>query len=146
MPRARRREAFPVTEDAVLVEVLTYHWRDRSGGCACGWAELGRSWPEHVAIVYAESCTKRNRERDATQARVDAAGTVINDAWPGSDLRTKAVLHAIARALTGARPTEPRPCGVCFRSGWFGSRQRGSDHHHCGCGYPCKACAPERSR
>lgn len=39
----------------VLVNVLVYHWRSDIKGCGCGWAELGRSWPEHVATVYEAS-------------------------------------------------------------------------------------------
>lgn len=43
----------------VLVEVLVYHYRADIKGCGCGWAELGRSWPEHVATVYEESLRAR---------------------------------------------------------------------------------------
>lgn len=42
---------------AVLMDVLVYHYRDDIKGCGCGWAELGKSWPEHVATVYEESVT-----------------------------------------------------------------------------------------
>lgn len=55
----RTQEAPPsaevVYDRAVLVEVLTYHTRDDIKGCRCGWAELGRSWPEHVATVYEQA-------------------------------------------------------------------------------------------
>lgn len=40
---------------AMLVHILVYHYRDSIKGCGCGWSELGRSWPEHVATVYEES-------------------------------------------------------------------------------------------
>lgn len=36
----------------VLVEVLTYHQHTATSSCICGWAELGRSHPEHVAHIY----------------------------------------------------------------------------------------------
>ena len=42
-------------ERAKLVEVLTYHWATQTAGCSCGWGELGKSWPEHVADVYEAS-------------------------------------------------------------------------------------------
>lgn len=48
----------------VLVEVLVYHWRKGIGGCGCGWAKLGRSWPEHVATVYEESVAARAATAD----------------------------------------------------------------------------------
>jgi hypothetical protein len=38
-----------------LVEVLVLHYRKTdsiSSGCGCGWSELGRSHPQHVAEVY----------------------------------------------------------------------------------------------
>jgi hypothetical protein len=50
--------AAPYDRD-VLVEVLVYHYRADIKGCGCGWAELGRSWPEHVATVYEESVRAR---------------------------------------------------------------------------------------
>jgi hypothetical protein len=40
---------------AVLVGVLVYHWPTKTSGCHCGWGELGRSHPEHVANVYEQS-------------------------------------------------------------------------------------------
>jgi hypothetical protein len=43
----------------VLVEVLVYHYRKGIEGCGCGWADLGRSWPAHVATVYEESVRAR---------------------------------------------------------------------------------------
>lgn len=47
-------------DHAVLVEILIYHYRVAPGkGCGCGWDELGRSWPEHVATVYEESIAAR---------------------------------------------------------------------------------------
>lgn len=49
----------------VLVEVLIYHWRDGITGCGCGWAELGKSWPEHVATVYEESVVAHGLGCDA---------------------------------------------------------------------------------
>lgn len=39
----------------VLVEILVYHYRRDNSSCGCGWAELGRSHPEHVANVYEDS-------------------------------------------------------------------------------------------
>jgi hypothetical protein len=43
----------------VLVEVLVYHAHTNSSGCFCGWAELGKSHPEHVADVYEQSMLAR---------------------------------------------------------------------------------------
>jgi hypothetical protein len=43
----------------VLVNVLVYHYRASIKGCGCGWAELGRSWAEHVAEVYEQSVAAR---------------------------------------------------------------------------------------
>lgn len=40
---------------AILVNVIVYHQATATGGCHCGWAELGRSHPEHVADVYEAS-------------------------------------------------------------------------------------------
>jgi hypothetical protein len=42
-----------------LVQVLIYHYRKDISSCGCGWAELGRSWPEHVATIYEESVAAR---------------------------------------------------------------------------------------
>lgn len=39
---------------ASLVTVLVYHQRLDIEQCACGWAELGESYAEHVAQVYEE--------------------------------------------------------------------------------------------
>lgn len=37
----------------ILIDVLIYHYRVRSGGgCGCGWNEIGKSWPDHVATMY----------------------------------------------------------------------------------------------
>lgn len=35
-----------------LVNTLVYHQQTNTSGCHCGWAELGKSWAEHVANVY----------------------------------------------------------------------------------------------
>jgi hypothetical protein len=49
----------------VLVDILVYHYRVAPGkGCGCGWNELGRSWPEHVATVYEESVRARSLNGD----------------------------------------------------------------------------------
>lgn len=37
---------------AALVHTVTYHGRKGIEGCFCGWAELGKSHPEHVADMY----------------------------------------------------------------------------------------------
>lgn len=37
-----------------LVEILVYHYRREDSGCGCGWHDLGKSWPEHIATVYEE--------------------------------------------------------------------------------------------
>ena len=37
---------------SVWIDILIYHWRREDSGCGCGWAELGKSWPEHLANVY----------------------------------------------------------------------------------------------
>ncbi len=39
----------------LLVDILIYHWRTNTSGCGCGWAELGKSWPMHIANIYEES-------------------------------------------------------------------------------------------
>lgn len=39
----------------ILIEVLIYHYREDIGHCGCGWGELGRSHPAHVADIYEES-------------------------------------------------------------------------------------------
>jgi hypothetical protein len=52
---AEQRGATRAYDREVLVNVLVYHTRNGIQGCRCGWAELGRSWPEHVADVYEES-------------------------------------------------------------------------------------------
>lgn len=49
----------PFYDRAVLVNVLVYHYRADITGCGCGWADLGRSWPEHVATIYEESVSAR---------------------------------------------------------------------------------------
>jgi hypothetical protein len=43
----------------VLVAVLVYHWPTQTSGCWCGWAELGKSFPAHVADVYEASVAAR---------------------------------------------------------------------------------------
>jgi hypothetical protein len=45
---------------SVLVDVLVYHYRRDDSSCGCGWAELGRSHPEHVADVYEMAVRERN--------------------------------------------------------------------------------------
>jgi hypothetical protein len=62
-----------IHDRAVLVEVLVYHYRDGIQGCGCGWAELGKSWPEHVAMVYEESLAAR-------ASTIDSPGP-----WPSPD-------------------------------------------------------------
>ena len=42
-------------ERAILLSVLTYHWPTRNNGCTCGWAELGRSFPNHQVEVYEQA-------------------------------------------------------------------------------------------
>lgn len=44
---------------SVLVDVLVYHYPNDNRSCGCGWAELGRSHPAHVADVYEESMRAR---------------------------------------------------------------------------------------
>lgn len=44
---------------AVLVDVLVYHYRKGIEGCGCGWAELGASYPGHIADVYEQSVAAR---------------------------------------------------------------------------------------
>jgi hypothetical protein len=36
-------------------DVLVYHQRQGIKGCACGWAEPGRSFPEHQARIALEA-------------------------------------------------------------------------------------------
>lgn len=44
---------------ALLVSTLTYHQRQSSHACSCGWGEdyrqLGRSFPEHQVEVYEQA-------------------------------------------------------------------------------------------
>lgn len=37
---------------AHLIQVLIYHQPTNTSGCICGWAELGKSHPEHVVHVF----------------------------------------------------------------------------------------------
>lgn len=39
----------------LLENVLVYHYRNDNRSCGCGWAELGKSYPQHVATIYEES-------------------------------------------------------------------------------------------
>lgn len=39
---------------STLVTTLIEHQRLENGACACGWAELGRSYARHVAEAYEE--------------------------------------------------------------------------------------------
>lgn len=39
----------------VLLQVLIYHQQTPTSGCHCGWAELGKSYCEHVVNVYEET-------------------------------------------------------------------------------------------
>lgn len=50
----------------ILVEVLVYHSPTKTSGCWCGWAELGKSFPEHVANVYEDSVRVRNEASSLT--------------------------------------------------------------------------------
>lgn len=48
----------PYYDREVLTTVLVYHQRktiDSVYGCACGWADLGKSHAEHIADVYEQS-------------------------------------------------------------------------------------------
>lgn len=47
---------------SVLVEILVYHYRKDITGCGCGWAELGKSWPDHIANVYEECVLAREAD------------------------------------------------------------------------------------
>jgi hypothetical protein len=44
-------KSIPYDRD-VLGRVLTYHQRKDITSCECGWAELGKSHPEHVVDIY----------------------------------------------------------------------------------------------
>jgi hypothetical protein len=46
-------------EREMLVEILIYHWRTNTSGCGCGWGELGKSHPDHIADVYEDSMRVR---------------------------------------------------------------------------------------
>jgi len=61
----------------VLIEVIVYHQRRDIVGCACGWAVLGASHPEHVATVYEESV--RHREAGSTDPRCEVCGAELAD-------------------------------------------------------------------
>lgn len=41
-----------VEERERLIDVLIYHRPKQDSSCHCGWAELGRSWAEHVVQVF----------------------------------------------------------------------------------------------
>lgn len=47
---------------AVLTTVLVYHYRKDARFCGCGWGELGRSHPDHVADVYEQSAVERKAQ------------------------------------------------------------------------------------
>ena len=36
----------------ILEQTLVYHWPSQTASCLCGWNELGKSFPEHVANMY----------------------------------------------------------------------------------------------
>lgn len=58
-----KEKLFPVevTYDRdVLVDILVYHYRNDHASCGCGWAELGKSHPEHVANIYEMSMKALN--------------------------------------------------------------------------------------
>jgi hypothetical protein len=40
------------TSYTILIEVLIAHQRQDIQYCLCGWGELGKSHPEHVAGIY----------------------------------------------------------------------------------------------
>ncbi len=42
-----------------LVRTLVYHQHTETSSCICGWDELGRSHPEHVADMYEASVEVR---------------------------------------------------------------------------------------
>lgn len=44
--------ALTSSQREVLVDILVYHYRKDIKGCACGWADLGKSWPGHIADIY----------------------------------------------------------------------------------------------
>jgi hypothetical protein len=53
--------AYPIQYDrALLVEILVYHYRTNNAGCGCGWHELGKSHPEHIANIYEASVLAKN--------------------------------------------------------------------------------------
>lgn len=87
---------------AVLVDVLVYHTRAGIRGCKCGWAEPGRSWPEHVATIYEESVAARGMTgRSETFTRTHAAmvctllreGRTNPDRWTSPERRAVTLLH-----------------------------------------------------
>jgi hypothetical protein len=43
----------------VLINTLTHHWPTATSGCQCGWARLGHSYPEHVALMYEAAAALR---------------------------------------------------------------------------------------
>lgn len=45
------------------IDILVYHYRRADSGCGCGWADLGKSWPEHLVNVYEESIRIRTQEK-----------------------------------------------------------------------------------
>lgn len=57
-PLQPRRSEVPYDRET-LVEVLVYHYRKDNASCGCGWVELGKSHPEHVANVYEQSMATR---------------------------------------------------------------------------------------
>jgi hypothetical protein len=57
----------------VLVSTLIYHYRKDSASCGCGWAELGRLHPEHVADVYEMAVREAPTEIPACAGRLAVA-------------------------------------------------------------------------
>ncbi len=90
-----------VYDRAVLVEVVIYHHKPRIEGCACGWAEIGRSWAEHVADVYEASVAAR------------AARPVVDLDAPEPPRRGKAKPPHVSRCATGDGGTCNCPGDYC---------------------------------
>lgn len=69
----------------VMVDVLVYHYRRDGASCGCGWSELGRSHPEHVADVYEQSMAAREPET-GTGSEHDVDVEVYTEYLPGGEI------------------------------------------------------------
>ncbi len=53
-----QNETIPFDRE-LMIDMLVYHWRTKTSGCGCGWAELGRSHAKHIVEIYEMSIIGR---------------------------------------------------------------------------------------